>query len=89
MPRALFVLPFFLLWAGTAGADLFLVPETHVVEPGSQINVSLFLPNDSGEERTVELPMRITLRPRGVENAPEIGLLSDHVRREDQQQIII
>jgi len=76
MPRALFFLPFFLLWAGTAGADLFLVPETHVVKPGSQINVSLFLPNDSGEERTVELPMRITLRPRGVENAPEIVLSS-------------
>ena len=74
MPRALVVLSILLLCHGTAHADLFLVPEAHVVKPGSRINVTLFLPNETGDERTVDLPLRITLRPRGVENAPEIVL---------------
>ena len=59
MPRALVVLSILLLCLGTAYADLFLVPETHVVKPGSRINVTLFLPNETGEERTVDLPLRI------------------------------
>ena len=60
--------------AGGARAEFLLVPETHVVKAGSAINVALFLPNDSSEERVVDLPVRISLRARGVQNAPEIVL---------------
>jgi outer membrane phospholipase A len=74
MPRALAVLLIFLLSLGTAHADFLLVPETHIVKPGGQVNVTLFLPNDSSEERLVDLPVRITLRARGLQNAPEIAL---------------
>lgn len=76
MLRALVVLSILLSSQGAAHADLFLVPEAHVVKPGSQIDVTLFLPNDSSEERTIDLPLRITLRPRGIEGAPEIVLSS-------------
>jgi len=74
MPHALAVLLIAWLGLGTARADFLLVPETLVVTPGSPFNVTLFLPNDSAAERVVELPLRITLRARGVENAPEIVL---------------
>lgn len=74
MQRALAV--FLMLWLGTgvARAEFLLVPETHIIKPGSRFNVTLFLPNDSSEERVLDLPVRITLRARGVENAPEIAL---------------
>lgn len=74
MKRALVV--FLMLWLGTgvARAEFLLVPETHIIKPGSRFNVTLFLPNDSSEERVLDLPVRITLRARGVENAPEIAL---------------
>ena len=74
MQRALVV--FLMLWLGTgvARAEFLLVPETHIIKPGSRFNVTLFLPNDSSEERVLDLPVRITLRARGVENAPEIAL---------------
>ncbi len=67
---------FLMLWLGTgfARAEFLLVPETHIIKPGSRFNVTLFLPNDSSEERVLDLPVRITLRARGVENAPEIAL---------------
>lgn len=74
MQRALVV--FLMLWLGTgvARAEFLLVPETHVVQPGGRFNVTLFFPNDSSDERIVDLPLRITLRARGVENEPEIAL---------------
>jgi len=62
------------LLSNQAHAEFLLVPETHVVKAGSAINVALFLPNDSTEERVVDLPVRISLRARGVESAPEIVL---------------
>ena len=74
MQRALVV--FLMLWLGTgvARAEFLLVPETPIIKAGSRFNVTLFLPNDSSEERVLDLPVRITLRARGVENAPEIAL---------------
>jgi outer membrane phospholipase A len=74
MSRALVVILWFWLGMGIARAEFLLVPESHVVNPGTRFNVTLFLPNDSGEERIVDLPLRITLRARGVEGAPEIFL---------------
>lgn len=74
MPRALAILLIAWLGVGVARAAFLLVPESPVVKPGSRIGVTLFLPNESGEERVADLPLRITLRARGVEGAPEIAL---------------
>ena len=63
---------FFLLLPPGAFAEFLLIPDSHVVTPGSRIEVTLFLPNDSAGERVVDLPVRISLRPRGVANAPEV-----------------
>jgi outer membrane phospholipase A len=62
------------LIAGSAKADFLLVPATHVIKAGSRIEVTLFLPNDGATERVVDLPVRISLKARGVPNAPEIVL---------------
>lgn len=62
---------------GTAHAEHLLVPEAHVVAPGSRIRVTLFLPNDTADKRVVEVPLRISLRARGLDNAPEITLSRD------------
>ena len=59
---------------GVARADFLLVPEAYVVTPGSEVRVTLFVPNDSTQERRVEIPVRISLRARGVPNAPEVAL---------------
>lgn len=74
MLRAPAILLGLILAAGAARAEYLLVPSEPVASPGSRIEVSLFIPNDSGKVRTVELPPRISLRARGVDNAPEIVL---------------
>lgn len=76
MPRALAVFLIAWLGMGVARAEFLLAPEAHVVKSGGRIAVTLFLPNGSGEERVVDVPVRITLRARGVEGAPEIVLSS-------------
>jgi outer membrane phospholipase A len=58
--------------AGVAHADFLLAPENPTVAPGGRIEVTLFLPNDSAEERSFDLPARLTLRPRGGSGAPEV-----------------
>ena len=67
---------FLIAWsaAGVAGADLLLVPESAAVAPGGRIEVTLFLPNDSTEERSFDLPPRLTLRPLGGTAAPAVVL---------------
>jgi len=62
------------LAAGIARADFLLSPESLMVAPGGRIEVTLFLPNDSAEERSFDLPARLTLRPRGKPDAPEVVL---------------
>jgi outer membrane phospholipase A len=62
------------LSVGFAHAEFLLVPDAAVVRPGSQISVTLFVPNDTAAERVVQVPPRINLRARGVPNAPEIVL---------------
>lgn len=74
MLRALTVFLTIWLAAGAARAEFLLIPENHIVKQGSELNVTLFLPNDSEEQRSIDLPARITLRARGVENAPEVAL---------------
>lgn len=74
MPRVLAACLIAWLSIGIARADFLLVPETHVVAPGSEIKVTLFVPNEDAGERVVEIPMRISMRARGLESAPEIAL---------------
>jgi outer membrane phospholipase A len=76
MPRAFAVFLIAWLGMGAARAEFLLAPEAHAVKPGSRIGVILYLPNESGEERVVDVPVHITLRARGVEGAPEIVLSS-------------
>jgi outer membrane phospholipase A len=72
--HALFLLTIVLLACSTARAEFLLVPDSHVVKPGSRIEVTLFLPNDSEEERVLDLPPRISLKARGLQAAPELVL---------------
>ncbi len=60
--------------AGVARGDFLLAPESPTVAPGGQIEVTLFLPNDSAEEQSFDLPARLTLRPRGRTDAPAVVL---------------
>ena len=62
------------MFAGAACAEMLVIPETLTVPSGGVMEVSLFVPNDSGEDLTVELPARLTLRTRGVASAPDIVL---------------
>ena len=60
--------------AGIARADFLLAPESATVAPGGRIEVILFLPNDTAEERIFDLPARLTLRSRGRPDAPAVVL---------------
>ena len=60
--------------ANVARADFLLAPESTTVAPGSQIRVTLLLPNDSAEDRSFDLPARLTLRPRGRTDTPPVVL---------------
>jgi outer membrane phospholipase A len=59
---------------GAASAEYLLVPASRVVAAGGLLEVTLFVPNDSAEVLTVDLPARLTLRTRGVSSAPDIVL---------------
>jgi outer membrane phospholipase A len=64
-----------LLFAGPVRAEFLLIPDNHTVAAGGVMEVTLFIPNySSEEERTVDLPARLTLRTRGVAAAPDIVL---------------
>ena len=67
---------FLIAWsaAAVASADFLLAPESTTVAAGGRIEVTLFLPNDSAEERSFDLPARLTLRPRGRSDAPVVVL---------------
>lgn len=61
---------------GGAQAQVLLVPVNPSPDAGSEIAVTLLLPNDSADEELVfDLPARITLRARGIPGAPDIVLL--------------
>jgi len=70
------------LMTGPASAEYLLVPDAHVVQPGSRIEVTLFLPNDAAEPRTVELPTMITLRARSLPGAPDVILTPTGSRKD-------
>jgi outer membrane phospholipase A len=74
---------FLIAWsaAGVARADFLLAPESPTVVPGGRIEVTLFLPNDSAEERIFDLPARLTLRPRGRSDAPAVVLEATEPRQ--------
>lgn len=74
---------FLIAWsaAGVARADFLLAPESPTVAPGGRIEVTLFLPNDSAEERSFDLPARLTLRPRGRSDAPVVVLEATEPRQ--------
>jgi outer membrane phospholipase A len=63
-----------LLAAFPVRAEFLLVPQDHVVKAGGRLDVALFLPNDSGVERVVDLPPRIRLKARGAPDAPQVVL---------------
>ncbi|CAN0510180.1 unnamed protein product, partial [Phaeothamnion confervicola] len=64
-----------LLSAGSARAEFLLVADQRVVTAGDMLEISLIVTNDSGERALpVELPAHITLRVRGMANAPDIVL---------------
>jgi len=67
---------FLIAWsaAAAARADFLLSPESATVAAGGRIEVTLFLPNDSAEERSFDLPARLTLRARGSSDAPVVVL---------------
>ncbi len=60
--------------AGVARADFLLAPESPTFAAGGRIEVTLFVPNDSAEERSFDLPAQLTLRPRGKSDAPALVL---------------
>jgi outer membrane phospholipase A len=67
---------FLIVWsaAGFARVDFLLAPESPTVAPGGRIEVTLFLLNDSAEERSFDLPARLTLRSRGRTDSPAVVL---------------
>jgi outer membrane phospholipase A len=73
---------FLIAWsaAAFASADFLLAPESATVAAGGRIEVTLFLPNDSAEERSFDLPARLTLRPRGRSDAPVVVLEAIELR---------
>jgi outer membrane phospholipase A len=74
---------FLIAWsaAGVAHADFLLAPESPTVAPGGRIEVMLFLPNDSAEERSFDLPARLTLRPQGRIDGPQVVLEATEPRQ--------
>jgi len=60
--------------AAVGRAEFLLAPESATVAAGGRIEVTLFLPNDSAEERSFDLPARLTLRARGRSDAPVVVL---------------
>ena len=74
---------FLIAWSatGVARADFLLAPDSPTVAPGGRIEVTLFLPNDSAEERSFDLPARLTLRPRGRTDAPAVVLEATEPRQ--------
>jgi outer membrane phospholipase A len=74
---------FLIAWSamGVARADFLLAPESPTVAPGGRIEVTLFLPNDSAEERSFDFPARLTLRPRGRPDAPAVVLEATEPRQ--------
>jgi len=67
---------FLIAWsaAGVARADFLLLPKSPTVAPGGRIEVTLFIPNDSAEVRSFDLPARLMLRLRGRAAAPTVVL---------------
>lgn len=67
---------FLIAWSvtGVARADFLLSPENPTAAPGGRIEVTLFVPNDSEQERSFDLPAQLTLRPRGKADAPVLVL---------------
>lgn len=75
MTRACICLLLVLLFAGAARAEFMLVADQRPVAAGGVLDVTLFVTNDSAEQSlSVELPARLTLRARGIANAPDIVL---------------
>ncbi len=74
---------FLIVWsaAGFARDDFLLAPESPTVAPGGRIEVTLFLLNDSAEERSFDLPARLTLRPRGRTDSPVVVLEATEPRQ--------
>lgn len=74
---------FLIAWSatGVARADFLLAPESPTVAPGGRIEVTLYLPNDSAEERSFDLPARLTLRPRGRSDASPVVLEATEPRQ--------
>lgn len=65
-----------LLCPGAACAEFLLVPGSLMPATGGQMEITLFVTNDSAEEYLVlDLPARITLRARGVAGAPDVVLM--------------
>jgi len=60
--------------AGAARAELLLAPESSTLTPGGRIEVTLFVANNSAEERSFDVPPRLTLRPRGRTDSPVVVL---------------
>jgi len=69
------------LAAGIARADFLLAPESATVAPGGRVEVTLFVPNDSAQERSFDLPARLTLRPRGIPDGPVVVLEATEPRQ--------
>jgi hypothetical protein len=76
-------LPFLIAWsaAAFARAEFLLAPESAALAAGGRIEVKLFLPNASAEERSFDLPARLKLRPRGRSDAPVVMLEATELRR--------
>lgn len=62
------------LSAAGARAELLLAPASSTLAPGGRIEVTLFVANDSAEERSFDLPPRLTLGPRGRTGSPVVVL---------------
>lgn len=74
MIRTVVCLLLVLLYAGAIRAEYLLMPGNRIVAAAGVMEVTLFVPNESEEELTVDLPARLTLRARGVGAAPDIVL---------------
>ncbi|HEX7951705.1 MAG TPA: hypothetical protein VF523_01390, partial [Burkholderiales bacterium] len=72
---------FVLLFAGSARAGFLLVADQRPVAAGGPLEVTLLITNDAADRAlAVELPKQLTLRARGLANAPDIVLTPAEVR---------
>lgn len=81
MTRTCLCFLFVLLFAGSARAGFLLVADQRPVAAGGPLEVTLLITNDSADRAlAVELPKQLTLRARGLANAPDIVLTPAEVR---------